>query len=222
MRKSMQKDIFIKGEGDSWFERNKYKREIRFARYKEHVVEKINSIRNGKRYSILEIGCSYGWGVNMLNEMCDAYGCGIDPSLKAIEYGCRLYKDINLIQGTADSLPFNDNEFDVIIFGFCLDVCDQEDLFKIASEANRVLKSDGFIFLIEFDSVGIPYYNEYEHKKGIKCIKMNFSDMFLWHPSYSLLYKNIFNEGYNLDPDKREAIFMLSKKNSSSFIKNPF
>ena len=45
--------------------------------------------------------------------------------------------------GTADKLPFEDQSVDILVYGFCLYLCDREDMFNIAAEANRVIKSSG-------------------------------------------------------------------------------
>ena len=73
---------------------------------------------------------------------------GIDPSKKAIKIAQEL--GINAKVGTAEKLPFIDKEFDLIIFGFCLYLCDTNDLFKIAYEANRVSKVESWISIIDF------------------------------------------------------------------------
>ena len=66
---------------------------------------------------------------------------GIEPSFKAVETACT--SGVNAVQGTADRLPYRDGLFDVVVFGFCLYLCDREDLFRIASEADRVLNDQG-------------------------------------------------------------------------------
>ena len=53
------------------------------------------------------------------------------------------YKLNSIKIGTAEKLPFEENYFDILIFGFCLYLTDSEDLFKISSEAYRVTKKVG-------------------------------------------------------------------------------
>ena len=52
----------------------------------------------------------------------------------------KKFPDVKLKIGTAEKLKFEDDKFDLIIFGFCLYLCDREDLIKIVDETNRVLK----------------------------------------------------------------------------------
>ena len=62
-------------------------------------------------HGVLEIGCSNGWRLEAIREK---YGCdclGIDPADSQFPY---------IFKGTADSLPYPDNQFDLVIYGFCL------------------------------------------------------------------------------------------------------
>ena len=54
--------------------------------------------------------------------------------------------------GTAEQLPFADGAFDIVMFGFCLYLCDRDDLFRIACEADRVLKNPGWLLILDFYS----------------------------------------------------------------------
>jgi len=100
--------------------------------------------------SVLEIGCSNGYRLQKLHK---TYSCScyeIDPSDNAIKDGQKQYPTLNLYKGDATKLPFTDKKFDMVIFGFCLYLCDREDLFKIAYEADRVLKKNGHIVIYDF------------------------------------------------------------------------
>jgi len=85
--------------------------------------------------------------------------------------------------GTAESLPYADQSVDLLIFGFCLYLCDPTDLFQIAAKARRVLKASAWLAILDFWS---PYQrsNDYHHCPGIRSYKSNLPAMFLWHPSY--------------------------------------
>jgi len=49
-------------------------------------------------------------------------------------------KNISLSIGTADKLVFKRNFFDIILYGFCLYLCDKKNYNQISYSANRVLK----------------------------------------------------------------------------------
>ena len=205
-----QKQIFIDGEGDKWFERNLGNQ---YSKQEDEIVNKINELKI-QYSSVLEIGCSYGHRLNYLNKNgVKLYG--IDPSKKAIDYGNKSFKNLNLKQGTADQLDFKDNLFDLLIFGFCLYLVDTKDLFKIASEADRVLNSNGHLIILDFEP-SKEYFKDYHHKKGVLTHKMDYSKMFTWNNNYILRFKQIFNHDNSIndiqDEDSRVSINILLKK----------
>ena len=127
-----QKEIFLQSEGDAWFIRNQQGVATRKLPDDDLILREILDIHGqsggGGRLKGLEIGCGDGtrlaWLKNNLNADC----YGIEPSIKSVAAACA--KGINVTQGTADILPFADQSFDIVIFGFCLYLCDREDLFS--------------------------------------------------------------------------------------------
>jgi ubiquinone/menaquinone biosynthesis C-methylase UbiE len=75
-------------------------------------------------------------------------GAGLDPSAKAIS----ALNDAGLrgVVGTAEALPQADQSVDLLIYGFCLYLCDRDDLFQIAAEAHRVLKPKSWLAILDF------------------------------------------------------------------------
>ena len=189
MISNSQKDYFLDGEGDAFFRRNKLdenKVNNIYGNKSDPLLHLITNIplKNGKQINILEIGCGQALRLNKLHQIKGWNVFGIDPSEKAVKYAQN--KGINCKVATADELPYEDNTFDLIIYGFCLYVCDREDLFKIASEANRVLKESSWIVIFDFWH---PYKheNKYHHLDGLKSYKMDLQKMFSWHPSYIVM-----------------------------------
>ena len=172
----------------------------------------------------LEIGCSSGIQLTILQKV---FGCecfGIDPSKVAIENGKKEFPTISLQVGTADTLPFEDNSFDLIIFGFCLYLCDRKDLFKIAYEADRCLSENGFLVIMDFQPP-IPYKNRYTHKEGIYSFKMDYSKMFSWNASYSMIFNTLFSHSESAKknlPDERVSVTILHKNEAFAYPVQPF
>ena len=190
-----QKKIFLEGEGDSWFNRNHEelkKKDFSF----DPVVISLKKITEGfnKKINVLEVGCGDGGRLSYLRDELDIQVAGIDPSAKAVSHAHE--KGIDCHVGTADNLPFDEKSFDVIVFGFCLYLCDQEDLFKIAFDADKVLKGDGWIIINDFYSSGL-YKAAYHHREGVSTHKMDYSKMFLWHPEYSCFHHDIYHHDTN-------------------------
>ena len=114
--------------------------------------------------------------------------------------------------------------FDIVIFGFCLYLCDRKHLFRIACEADRVLKSNGYLCIIDFYS-DVPYKNAYKHFSGVYSYKMDYSLMFKWNPAYSLVAtipSSHSGNFYQKDLDERLALHILYKDTNAWQLQNPF
>src|SRR6516164_4901012 len=165
-----QKDIFLAGEGDAWFERNRG-----LLNDDNQVDPVLQCLAEMRPYPdrVLEVGCSNGWGLNKIHAAGASICSGIDPSRRAIELGKQLYSKIELSVGTADKLP--DGEvFDVVIYGFCLYLCDPADHFRILAEGDRVLRDGGALLIYDFDP-SVPYRNEYVHRPGVFSYKLDYA-----------------------------------------------
>ena len=222
-----QKDVFLNGEGDAW-----YNRTIKAEKGKPEQGDIWSLLKRSFSFldmsdseqSVLEIGCSDGRRLAEMQKILKAKYYGVDPSHKAIEAGKNLYPEISLQVGTADTLPFKEDMFNMVIFGFCLYLCDRKHLFKIAYEADRVLKSDGYLCIIDFYS-SIPYNNSYKHYNGISSYKMDYSTLFRWNPAYSLVATIPSSHGGNIfhkDVDERLALHILYKNMDAWQPRDPF
>jgi len=162
-----QKDIFLAGEADQWFYRNHTALNSKIFDLSDLVVAAISNIVSSSsdknRLKILEIGCGEASRLAWLADNFGVEVCGLEPSAKAVEFA--ISKGVNAQQGTADWLPYEDQTFDVVIFGFCLYLCDRDDLFKIAQEADRVLKKESWLIINDFFSP-TPISRDYHHKQG--------------------------------------------------------
>ena len=160
---------------------------------------------------MLEVGCGDGTRLAWLKNNMNADCYGIEPSKLAVDAACG--KGINVKQGTAERLPFEDHSFDIVIFGFCLYLCDREDLFSIASEANRVLRAPGWLMLLDFFSP-VPYANLYDYRSGVLSYKMDYWTLFNWHPDYECMTHKVRHHselGYTDEQDEWIAVSILRK-----------
>ena len=196
--KLLQKDIFLQSEADEWFERNKQatSKQLFTDDMVCKEIKKIVGVKSslGKTLKILEVGCGQGFRLSWLSK---EYGCqvyGIEPSKKAVTEA--VSRGVVAIQGTADFLPYENEVFDILIFGFCLYLCDQQDLFKIAHEADRVLKKDSWLIINDFYYPG-TVTREYHHKSGVQSHKMDYRKLFEWHPAYICYSHQIERHGFH-------------------------
>lgn len=209
-----QKDIFLKSEGNQWFQRNKNssnKASKSYEFYKKYI-------KNG--YKVLEIGCSIGNNLDFFQQYYNCEGYGIDPSKDAIEEGKEKFKNLNLMVGTSDKLEFEDEYFDFVIFGFCLYLVDRKLLLKSICEADRVLKNGGYLGITDFDPQ-YPKRRPYRYVKGLFSYKMNYSNVFLSVPDYVLVDKYSFshsNDFFSEDLGERVSSVILYKNRENAYL----
>lgn len=181
----MQKVIFLNDEGDAWFERNHQAMQDREFHREEPVISasiKALPLIAHSQPRLLEVGCGEGKRLAWMSQHLGMECHGIDPSGKAVASAKAI--GVFAQQGTADALPYDSGMFDILVFGFCLYLCDREDLFRIAQEADRVLRPDGWIVIQDFFS-SAPIQREYHHKPGVFSYKMDHRRLFDWHPAYT-------------------------------------
>lgn len=218
-----QKNVFMDSEGDRWFERN-----AKALHQKTPDNDKIVALlkrMDARPQNVLEIGCSNGWRLALIEETFHSKCFGVEPSQSAINEGKTSHPTLSLTQGTADTLPYEKAQFDAVICGFCLYLCDRSDLFKIASEIDRVLDEKGLLIIYDFYS-SIPYRNRYTHSAlDIYSYKMDYEKMFTWSPTYRVVEKKIFDHSGttpNCNPDEAVSVVILQKTSESAYIDNPY
>jgi len=212
-----QKISFLQGEGDAYFDRNRFDVDSR----EDPVIVAMRDV-GIKPVRLLEIGASSGAWLAAAQKALGAECHGIDPSPKAVEYGCAHYPDVRLSRSTADTLSFEDRKFDCVVFGFCLYLCDPADYFRIAQEADRVLADRGFLIIKDFSSP-VPLKNPYKHRPGVFSHKFDWARMFTWNPVYRHLSRRYLEHDapYGFQAREAVAVDILLKDYENAFIHNP-
>ena len=199
---------------DNWLERNRD--QIGMSDPISEVIEKLNI----NPTAVLDVGCSNGW---RLNKLKGKYGCvtaGVDPSERGIQEAANSGLD-NMHVGTASFLPFVDNSFDMVIFGFSLVFISANEWLKIAAESTRVLKDGGHIIIHDFSYVyahkmvfQIAYKSDDETRKEHPIYMYYFNWPQLWtvHPGCRLVYEKMIR-------DKVEAVTVIRKDFANAFDK---
>lgn len=167
-------------EGDKYYERNKENQAAGFENdlFQQHLYSL--PLQNA---NVLDIGCATGFRLNDLAKR-GAQCFGIDPSAKAIEDGKNLYPDIELTQGTAHTLPYADNQFDIVFVNFVLYSVPRELLFRTISEMDRVLKDGGRLIIADFFP-DTPHRRPDRHADGEYTYKHKFWQMFIASDLYT-------------------------------------
>jgi len=210
-----QRDAFLQGEGDAWFARNASSLACLKLPDDDPLILEMLGLRDylaaGSGVRVLEVGCGPGTRLVWLKDQLGLECHGIEPSEKAVELA--ISRGINAQLGTADRLPYENHYFDVVIFGFCLYLCDREDLFRIAAESDRVLKNPGWLLIRDFFSP-TPCAREYHHKAGVYSYKMDYRTLFTWSANYTVYSHRVTHHevgGFTDDPQEWVATSVLRK-----------
>ena len=202
-----QEEIFAESEGDAWFARNFWKMEDQAKNdpvrdiLKQHV-----SVREVR--AVVEFGCANGWRLNYLNEYYGWYALGVDPSMGAIANGTSRFPNIKLHRGTMTAHPVHANTMQLVIYGFCLYVCDPEDLCEVVAQGNNILEDGGYLIIHDFDG-DFPHSVPNKHVEGLMTYKMDWSQLWLANPAYRLVEKVVIPDG--------TAVWLLKKDQGKAF-----
>jgi SAM-dependent methyltransferase len=217
MTSGPQTEIFLRGEGDGWYDRNKVALAAQTTFHEIEIVWKTLAPFGQEIRSILEIGCSNGAKLDRLCDLFQAEGRGVDPSVHAVEDGNRSLGPAGRVQlsvSSADALPFADKQFDLIHFGFCLYLVDRDDLFRTIAEADRTLRRGGFLAITDFDPP-VRHKRPYHHKPGVFAHKQAYSELLTASGDYHLVSKHSFShqgEYFTRDGNERISTTILHKE----------
>jgi len=205
----MQRDTFVEGEGQAWLSRN-----LHDLGKRDPVMEAMERW-NLAPQSILEIGCSNGWRVERLIERYNCKVKGIDPVVPRMPHPTTF---TNLHHGHAAALfHYGNAEFDTVIYGFCLYLCDPQDYPSIVKECDRVLADGGDIIIHDFvvTNIGDPWRTPYKHKDGVFSHHVQFQRLWTGFPQYTQVAWST--------PDKEfgDYVVLLHKDLNGAFIDKP-
>lgn len=203
-----QTDIFLGSEGDAWFERNFWKMEDQ--KDASPVVEMVKKhVRQGFSGNILEFGCSNGITLNALREEYPRSNLyGVDPSDAAIQNGRSRFHTIHFAKGTTIAHPYPPSSMGMVIYGFCLYVCDPPELPEIVCQGDNLLRDRGYLIIHDFDAHE-PHSVPNHHVEGLMTYKMNWGQLWLANPAYKLIEQKNYMDG--------TSVWILQKRQEEAF-----
>lgn len=211
------KKLFLQTEGDNYYQRNKnalHKGVDIGTQFYASFLE--NEVKNfDENTKIVEIGASNGKNLNYFIKKLGCDVSGIEPSSKAVLEGNEDFFNGQpvLIKGTSDYLPYGDESVDIVMFGFSLFWVGRKYLYRSIAEADRILKTGGYLFITDFETT-IPYKRVNIHNKDAWTYKMNYANLFLSNPQYFLVSKKNYSHNidtFDLDIQERVSAQILYK-----------
>ncbi len=146
-----------------------------------------------KPKNILDVGCAYGAGINILKDRFnEANFFGIDPGKESIQIANKNLSNerISFINGFSHNLPYENNKFDVIIFSMVLQWIPRKNLIRTISEIDRVLKVEGVVYIEEF-LTNKPVTSASRHDYEIYIFKDNYASFFTAFPWFNEVYREV-------------------------------
>ncbi len=116
--------------------------------------------------SVLDIGCGNGKNMNYGSQRHTMIGLEYSKALTEI---CHTH-NLNVVQGSASSLPFKDNSFDAIIMIAVIHHINPTEHIKVLQEIQRVLKPDGKCLITNW-AVEQPINARRQFTKGLNMVE---------------------------------------------------
>lgn len=113
-----------------------------------HLAEAIKDMMlKNHLQKVLDVGCGTGLLVKFMNtHRFRAIGC--DASPEAVKEAKKTSGSRNIILSQASDLPFQSSSFDLVTSISLVEHLTQKEAIKFIKEAKRILKKNGFIFLV--------------------------------------------------------------------------
>lgn len=159
---------------------------------------------------ILEIGCGSGYRLKKLKEKYNCKIHGIDCSELAVRKA-----RLNGVNAECRDIIEWDNKmkYDIVIMGFFLYMCENDELWEIGSKVDRILKAKGKLIIYDFDA-NETVMAKYKHIEGEVIAKRDYKAMFIWNPDYRLLREESYSEYPQKGAEnKKEVRVTTLKKN---------
>jgi len=160
-----------------------------------------------KDIKILEVGCNVGTQLKCLQQIGLKNLHGIELQPYAVGLSKELTKDINIIEGSAFDIPFENESFDLVFTSGLLIHISPKDIDNVLDEIYRCSKK--YIW-------GFEYYS-----KDWLVINYREKDDLLWKADYCQLFMDRFSTLEIIkkqlfkykDNDNQDKMFLLKKEN---------
>lgn len=214
----LQDTIFLEGEGDAWFKRNREPYDPAQDPLLHCLISQSIQPRD-----ILEIGASRGDRLAALHDRYQAKVTAVDPSAGAVADGQKSFPSVHFFIATARSLPLADESYDLVITSFVFHWIDRKSLLASAAEMDRVLKPEGYLLIGDFASFS-PTKTRYHHRLDaeVYTYKQDYSALFLATAGYVIVAQQILDHrslkpGPEIPEAERFSITLLKKVTGGTY-----
>lgn len=154
-----QTRIFVEGEGDRWFARNKAA--LTAGDPARDLPLRLLQLYNLAPRTALEIGAANGWRLGYLAAQHGTRCVAVEPSTDALRDGQARFPAVRFIQATADDVPLQES-FELVVLSFVFCWVGRTRLPRTLAEVDRLVAPGGFLLIFEFlpDAAGLtPYHH---------------------------------------------------------------
>lgn len=150
------------------------------------VLQDLDEILNSlpPNAKILDIGSGTGHLTNWIaGKKFDVIG--LEPSANMIGFAKNNFPDIKFVEGISSALPFQDNQFDLVIAFEVFRYLDKAENKKTFAEVYKVLKPEGTFFFTQVNLYATDYYYPFYYLKKIvfKLMRKTYHYCFFTTPS---------------------------------------
>jgi ubiquinone/menaquinone biosynthesis C-methylase UbiE len=117
----------------------------------------LKGIDFGPETKVLDLCCGSGQTTRFLVEYSD-HVVGLDASPLSIQRAKRNVPAAEFIEGWAEDMPLDDNQFDVVHTSVAMHEMEPDQRRHIFAEALRVLKPDGVFTMVDFHQPQNPVF----------------------------------------------------------------
>jgi ubiquinone/menaquinone biosynthesis C-methylase UbiE len=117
----------------------------------------LQGLKIGAETQVLDLCCGSGQATQYLVQRSH-HVTGLDASPKSIARAKHNVPDATYVEGWAESMPFADEQFDLVHTSVALHEMKPEQLQQILQEVYRVLKPGGQFTLVDFHSPTNPLF----------------------------------------------------------------
>jgi trans-aconitate methyltransferase len=209
-----QDDVFARGEGDQWFERNRAALDGFDA--ERDLPLKVVQLYGLAPRSVIEVGASNGARLGALVQRYGARAVGVEVSAKAVADGKARYPAVDFVRASAADVRLSE-QFDLVIVNFVFHWIDRERLMQSIAAVDALVADGGHLLIGDFQPSNFTR-THYHHRADVEVwtYKQSYAASFLASGLYHAVCMLSTNHGStsltaDVDEANRSSVWLLRK-----------